>query len=65
MDILEDVLNGVEILEVINKVFYGDFNPNQDWFMFNGYGNLKSTMFIDDFINYDMILEYLEEVEVY
>ena len=26
---------------------YGEFNPNRDWFKFNGYGNLVSTDWID------------------
>lgn len=24
------------------RIFYGDFNPNHDYFNFNGYGNLQS-----------------------
>jgi len=60
-DFEEVVINEMKTTEAINKVFYGDFNPNHDWAMFNGYGNFKSTMFIDDFIDYDLILEYQEE----
>ena len=29
--------------EIARSIFYGDFNPNHDYFHFNGYGNFEST----------------------
>lgn len=32
---------------------YGEFNPNRDYFTFNGYGNLVSTDYIDYTVHLD------------
>lgn len=29
--------------EIASSIVYGDFNPNHDYFHFNGYGNFEST----------------------
>ena len=29
--------------EVANRIFYGDFNPNDEYFRFNAYANLESA----------------------
>ena len=29
--------------DIANHIFYGDFNPNHDYFHYNGYGNFEST----------------------
>lgn len=42
MDDLEDYLLEVPAINIINMVYYGDFNPNDDYFAFNAYGNLVS-----------------------
>lgn len=44
-----------------NKV-YGAFNPNRDYFRFNGYGNLVSSDYIDysDFLDHYAIEEMIE-----
>lgn len=63
MEWFNDILEEMKPLEIINCMFYGDFNPNHDWAMFNGYGNFKSTMFIDDFIDYDTIIDYILDTE--
>ena len=33
---------GVEPLEVLTRAYFGEFNPTDDYFNFNGYGNLVS-----------------------
>ena len=46
-------------LDAVRATFYGDYNYNDDYVRFNGYGNLES------FSEYDMIEEikaYIEEI---
>jgi hypothetical protein len=64
MEDLNDFYNGVEPLELLNRVYYGkdadtwhtdsrgdkiygEFNPNREYFTYNGYGNLVSTDYKD------------------
>lgn len=36
------VMEGYSPTEVVQRTFFGDFNPNGDYFFFNGYANLES-----------------------
>ena len=36
------VMEGYTPTEVVQRTFFGDFNPNGDYFYFNGYANLES-----------------------
>lgn len=63
MDDLPDLLAGYDPVELLNRAYfgndldggyidayrqiYGSFNPNREYFRFNGYGNLESTNYID------------------
>ena len=68
MELLPDMLSGVEVIQLLNMAYFGDdddtwredsrgerfynsFNPNRNYFYFNGYGNLCSTDF-KDYSNY-------------
>lgn len=48
MDELDDLFYNMKPLDVLHRAFYGgddgggEFNPNQNYFYFNGYGNLVS-----------------------
>lgn len=42
MDDFEEITGGIGKYELLRMAFYGTFNPNDDWFGFNGYGNLVS-----------------------
>ena len=43
MDEIEDVLYGESVRSILLKVHNGhEFNPNDDYFYFNGYANLES-----------------------
>ena len=53
MELLDDYLIGLTPTEIANKIHYGDFNPNNDYFRFNGYANLVSLS----------QLEYEEELD--
>ena len=43
MEEFDLVLEGYTPSEVANRIFYGDFNPNDEYFRFNAYGNLESA----------------------
>lgn len=44
MDSFNEVMAGNEPSEIARSIFYGGhFNPNDDYFYFNGYGNVVST----------------------
>lgn len=43
MDAFDDFLSNATPLEIASMIFYGDgFNPNDEYFRFDGYGNLES-----------------------
>ena len=42
MDEIEEILDGVDKRELVRMVQFGDFNCMQDFWGFNGYGNLVS-----------------------
>lgn len=44
----DDLMHGTEPTRLALLIYYGDFNPNADWFAFDGYGNLVSFDFADD-----------------
>lgn len=48
MDNFDDRLYGVEPMELVKKVFYGEFNPNDKYFWFDGYENLHSASRLED-----------------
>ena len=48
MDSLDDIFCDTTPLNIAMRIFYGDFNPNDNFFTFNGYGNLVSFDYYDD-----------------
>ena len=42
MDEFDEYLGYLSPTDLANKIHYGDFNPNDDYFNFNGYANLVS-----------------------
>ena len=62
MDELDEMLYGLTPSEVLARTFYGgdddtkdangnrgEFNPNREYFYYNGYGNLVSTDYKDNY----------------
>lgn len=49
MDELGDHLDGYTPERVLDMAFYGSFNPNHDYFRFDGYANLE-TMYHEDLV---------------
>lgn len=42
MNDFDEIMSGYEPWEIARSCFYGDFKPCDDYFRFNGYGNLES-----------------------
>ena len=42
MEELDIYLEGLTPTEILNKMYYVKFNPNDEYFKFNGYANLES-----------------------
>lgn len=69
MYMLDEFFSGCSPLEVLERAFFGrdddsngEFNPNRQYFYFNGYGNLVSTDYPDysDFLD-DYAIESMIE----
>ena len=59
MEMFNDIMESFEPMEIALKTFFGDFNPNDDYFRFNGYANLESLS------EYDLeneLLDYENEI---
>jgi hypothetical protein len=60
MDDLNELCSGQDAFWITCRVFYGEFNPNDDYLTFNGYGNFisfnewkaKDYIYTDDIIDY-------------
>lgn len=50
MERFDEICEGMIPSDIANHIFYGDFNPNHDYFHFNGYGNFESTDYPTDWI---------------
>nr|DAY30492.1 MAG TPA: hypothetical protein [Caudoviricetes sp.] len=63
----DEVMANFTPMELASSVVYGEFNPSDDWFMFNGYGNLQSfrNSIVFDFfaenVDDDYIIRFAEE----
>ena len=42
MEDFNEIMEGYTPTEVVQRTFFGCFNPNDDYFFFNGYANLES-----------------------
>lgn len=54
MEELDELYSGVSPIEILQRAYFGgdedggsEFNPNSDYFKYNGYGNLVSTNYRD------------------
>lgn len=43
VDELDEILYGLSPIDIMNKVFYGDYAPSADFITFDGYGNFESV----------------------
>lgn len=63
MDEIDEMLSGMTASEILRASYYGDINPNDDYFKFNGLGNLVSTSTISEWVDIDELAEYIDENE--
>ena len=61
MDEFDELLRYECPSRIANMVQYGEFNGNDDWFMFNGYGNLKSAWRAVDLMTLEDLADYMLE----
>lgn len=50
MERFDEICEGMTPSDIARSIVYGDFNPNHDYFHFNGYGNFESTDYPTDWI---------------
>lgn len=43
MDDFDDFMSNYTPMEIAQMIYFGEFNPNDDYFHFNAYGNLESA----------------------
>lgn len=65
MDEIDEVLREMPASEILRASFYGDINPNDDYFKFNGRGNLASTNTLSDWVDIEDLARYIDETENY
>lgn len=64
MDQLDDMIIDQPASWLLDRIFYGDFNPRHAYWKFNGYGNLESfdgsfTSLFDKHINETVMVEHI------
>ena len=63
MNEFDDLMHGWKPIDIAMRIHFGDFNPNHEYFRFDGYGNLESTNYpcewIEDYMD-DMVSWYEE-----
>ena len=50
MERFDEICEGMTPSDIARSIFYGDFNPNHEYFHYNGYGNFESTDYPTDWI---------------
>ena len=67
MEMFNDIMHGFEPMEIAMKTYFGNFNPNDEYFRFNGYANLESLSEFDlkhELLDYETdILEEYKQLE--
>lgn len=61
--------DGDEVFNLLNRFYFGhdandensSANPNRDYFIFNGYGNIVTSDYPADFVDFDELSEYIVE----
>lgn len=63
MDEIDEVLSGMNASEILRASYYGNFNPNDDYFKYNALGNLVSTNTIGEWVDIEELAMYIDENE--
>ena len=65
MEDFNELYHSAEPLEIASRIFYGDFSPNHEFFMFDGYGNPVSFDYLFGYIDFqNFALEISENKEL-
>lgn len=59
MDDFNELHNGVEPWEVARRIHFGEFNPTDEYWKYNGYGNLESMS------EYELVAEMNDNMEFF
>lgn len=59
MDELDEVLEGMSKEDVFRLGCYSDINWSDDYFVFNGYGNIETISDVSNHVDWSIINEYL------
>lgn len=63
MDEFDELMDGYSATDLAKRIFFGDFNPNDSYFTFDGYGNLKSISYVTDEVCVSDIVEHIIDTE--
>lgn len=60
----DELMNGLSPWDIARMIYYGEFNPTNNYWRYDGYGNLESTDYID-YGEYDIddIIDAIENIE--
>lgn len=65
MDNFNEIMEGYTPMEISQKIYFGDFNPNADYFYFNGYANLESIHESELREHFEIIIDELIDELIY
>lgn len=62
---LDELLGRMSPSEILRGAYYGNINPNDDYFKYDFRGNLVSTNTISEWIDIEELAMYIDETENY
>lgn len=65
MEDFDMVMEGYTPTELAQRIFFGDFNINHDYFFFNGYANLESIYEWEMEDHFEMIIDEVVDSMIY
>ena len=65
MDDFNEIMESYTPMEIAEKIFYGNFNPNASYFYFNGYVNLESIYDYELKEHFEIIIDELIDELIY
>ena len=60
----DEVLESEKPSDIANLIYFGNYNPNDKYFKFDGYGNIKTLDCIADEVDEDDVIDYLIEKSI-
>lgn len=59
MDEFDEIMGDADPIDIANKIYYGDFRPCDNYFMFDGCVNLLSFNYPSEEMNFEEIADYI------